>query len=172
MILGNRNISKRKIRKTMGTSERGLFSFVTSSGYYKKEQMEKDLSKIKDLYFENGFLRVVIDGPEIIVNEDKNTMSIVLRILEGDQYKVSSVNFTGNKVFNNEILMKKVSVVPGSIFNKTKIEKDISSVSKIYSKNGYKVVSIKPEFVPDDQNKTVQVLFNVEEGDKAQPVKK
>ncbi|OGW31256.1 MAG: hypothetical protein A2X59_08580 [Nitrospirae bacterium GWC2_42_7] len=172
MIIGNKNISKRKIKKAMGTSKRGFFSFITSSGYYKKDQMEKDISKIKDLYFDHGFIRVVIDGPEIIVNENKNTMTIVIRITEGDQYKVSSIDFNGNKALNSEILMKKVSVVPGAIFNKTKIEKNISSISKVYSKNGYNLPSIKQDIVPDDQNRTVQVLFNIEEGDKPQPVKK
>lgn len=171
VIIGNKNISKRKIEKAMETNERGLFSFVTSSGYYKKEQMENDILKIKDLYFDNGFIKVVIDEPEITVDENKKAMTIAIRITEGHQYKVSTINFTGNKAVNSETLMKKVTVVPGSIFNKTKVEKDISFVSGVYLKNGYNIVSIKPGYVLDDKNRTVELFFNVEEGDKPQPVK-
>lgn len=172
MIIGNKNISKRKIKKAMETSKGGVLSFMTASGYYEKDQMEKDIARIKDLYSEYGFIRVVVDGPEIIVSENNKTMTIVIRITEGEQYKVSSVDFMGNKAFNSETLMKMVSVVPGGIFNKTKMEKDISSLSKAYSKNGYNPPSIKPDFVPNDMNKTVQVLFNVAEGAKSQPVNK
>jgi len=41
----------------MATKAWWLFSFIDSSGYYKKEQTEADTEKIKNLYYNNGTCR-------------------------------------------------------------------------------------------------------------------
>lgn len=166
IIEGNNNISSRKIKKAMETKEWWLFSFVTSSGYFKKDQMESDIEKIKNLYFNNGFIKVIIAEPEINVDKEKKGMTITIKIAEGDQYRVSSVDFTGNKAYDNETIKKKISLSPNNIFKKNKLEKDIMAISTFYSENGYALISVTPDLMPDDKNKTVQVNLNIEEGDK------
>ena len=42
-----------------------VFLFITSSGYYKKERMEMDIERIKDLYFNNGYIKVAVGEPRI-----------------------------------------------------------------------------------------------------------
>jgi outer membrane protein insertion porin family len=166
IIDGNKNISGRKIKKVMETGEWGIFSFLTSTGYFKKDRMENDILKIKGLYFDNGFIKVAIAEPEINLDTNKKNMTITIRIAEGDQFKVSSIEFTGNKVYDDEILRKKITLTPGTVFSKTTIEKNINAVSSIYSESGYALVSVVPDLVTNDNNKTVQVLLKVEEGDK------
>lgn len=166
IIEDNEKISSRKIKKAMKTKKRGLFSFITSSGYYKKDQMESDIGKIKHLYFDNGFIEVIIAEPEITVDIEKKGMTITIKIMEGDQYRVSSIDLTGNKVFDNETIMKKIRLSPDRIFKKSTLEKDILSISTLYSENGYALIFVTPDLIPDDKNKTVQVKLNIDEGDK------
>lgn len=163
---GNSAISDRKIKKAMETKEWWLFSFITSTGYYKKEQMEKDIDTIRNLYFNEGFIKVVIAEPEIVIDKSKKGMGIKIRISEGIQYKVSAVEFTGNKEFDHETIRKKISLSSGLIFNKSVLEKDIFAISTLYSENGYALISVTPDLSPDDAAKTVQVMLNIEEGDK------
>ncbi|MDH4231910.1 MAG: outer membrane protein assembly factor BamA [Nitrospirota bacterium] len=163
---GNKNISAKKIRKVMDTKEWWLFSFVTSSGYYKKDQLANDVEKIKNLYFDNGYIKAVVAEPEITLGEQKKDMNIQIKISEGWQYRLSSVNFTGNKVFDNDAIQKRISLVPNDIFSKDVLEKDMSSISDLYSENGYALVSVMPDLSPDDANKTVAVTLNIDEGDK------
>lgn len=166
IIDGNKTISNRKIKKAMETGEWGLFSFITSTGYFKKDRMENDIQKIKALYFDNGFIKIVIAEPEIELDDKKRRMTITIRISEGDQYKISSIDFTGNQVYDSNTLQKKITITPGTIFNKTKLESDIAAASSIYSESGYALVSVIPDLIPNDNDKTVQVLLKVEEGDK------
>ncbi len=163
---GNKNITSKKIKKVMETKEWWLFSFVTSSGYYKKDQMAGDTERIKSLYFDNGYIKAIIDEPEITVDKDKKGMTINIRISEGDQYKLSSINFSGNKIYDNETLSKRIKLVPNVVFRKTLLEKDMRSISELYSENGYALVSVVPDLSPDDANKTVAVILNIDEGDK------
>jgi len=163
---GNKNISSKKIKKVMDTKEWWLFSFVTSSGYYKKDQMATDIEKIKNLYFDNGYIKVTVAEPEITVDKLKKSMTIKIRISEGDQYRLSSIIFTGNKAYDNEAVQKRIKLMPNDIFRKNLLEKDLRSISDLYSENGYALVSVVPDLSPDESNKTVAVTLNINEGDK------
>ena len=163
---GNKNITSKKIKKVMETREWWLFSFVTSSGYYKKDQMAGDTEKIRNLYFDNGYIKAIIAEPEITVDKKKKSMTINIRISEGDQYKLSSINFSGNKANDNETIRKRIKLVPNVVFSKSLLEKDMRSISDLYSENGYALVSVVPDLSPDETNKTVAVMLNIDEGDK------
>ncbi len=165
-VEGNKNISSSKIKKAMETKEWWLFSFVTSSGYYKKAQMEGDVEKIKALYFDNGYIKAAVAEPEIAVDKEKKGMTITVRVSEGDQYKVSSVDFSGNKVYDDAAIRKLITISPNSVFRKSQLEKNIQAISSLYSDNGYALVSVMPDLVPAENDKTVRVSLAISEGEK------
>ncbi len=166
IIEGNKHISSAKIKKAMDTKTWWLFSFVTSSGYYKKEQMEKDVESIKNLYFDNGYIKVVVAEPEIQTEAAKKGMTITIKISEGEQYRISAIDVSGNKIYDNATLRKKISIKPGSVFDKSQLEKDIQAISSQYTDNGYALASVVPDLVPDEKNRTVRVTLSISEGDK------
>lgn len=165
IIEGNNAFSKRQIRKVMKTDEWWIFSFVSSSGYYKKDEMTADVERIKDLYFDNGYLKVVVADPLIRLTDDKKGMIIKITIYEGDQYKISSIGITGNKAFAEERLMEKAETSPNSVFSRKTLRKDIAAMTELYSENGYALVSIYPDLLPDENSKQVKVIFKIDEGD-------
>ncbi|MBI1810390.1 MAG: outer membrane protein assembly factor BamA [Nitrospirae bacterium] len=85
VIEGNKAISKKEIKKTIKTGEWWLFSFVTSSGYYKKDEMSFDIERIRNLYFNKGYIKVAVSDPKILLTEDKKGMIITIMISEGEQ---------------------------------------------------------------------------------------
>jgi outer membrane protein insertion porin family len=149
-IVGNRGISAGKIKGAMKTATWKIYSFIFSSGYYKKETMTLDLEAIKDLYFNNGYIKVVVADPETRLADDKKGMSITINISEGDQYKISSVAVTGNKAYPEAELRKKVSSAPGAVFSKEVLKKDIASMTEIYTEHGYALANVYPDIVPDE----------------------
>ncbi len=165
-VEGNKYLSAGKIKKVMETKEWWLFSFISSGGYLKKDQLDTDMEKVRNLYFNNGFLKVVVAEPEIFVDKEKKGMTITLRIAEGDQYKVSSIDITGNKLYDKDTIMKKLTLKQNGLFQKNILEKDMLAISDLYSRNGYALVSVVPNLTPDEQNKTVQIMLGIEEGDK------
>jgi outer membrane protein insertion porin family len=165
-VEGNKNISSSKIKKAMETKEWWLLSFVTSSGYYKKDKMEGDVERIRALYFDNGYIKAVVAEPEIAVYKETKNMTITVRVSESDQYKVSSVDFSGNKVYDDAAIRKLITISPKSVFSKRQLEKNIQAISALYSDNGYALVSVMPDLVPDEKDKTVRVSLAISEGEK------
>ena len=165
-IEGNHVLSTKQIKKVMGTKEWTILSLVTSSGYYKKDQMDLDIEKIRDLYFNNGYIKVTVGEPKITLTPDKKGMIITISISEGPQFNVSSVKFSGNKVFSDDVIRGKITLTPNKPFSKQQLRSDILSIVELYSENGYAVATVTPDLIPDENNKLVEVSLKIEEGDR------
>ncbi len=164
-IIGNKAISSGKIKGVMKTSEWGMFSFLTSSGYYSKDRINKDLEAIKDLYFNNGYIKAVVADPEIRLTDDRKGIIIDIQVSEGDQYKVSTIDITGNKAFTDSDIRRKISLSRGAVFSREILKKDITAITDLYTQNGFAMANVFPDLIPDDENKTVKVLYKIEEGE-------
>ncbi|HXX57973.1 MAG TPA: outer membrane protein assembly factor BamA, partial [Thermodesulfovibrionales bacterium] len=164
VIEGNQAISSSQVRKAMKTSTWNLLSFLTSSGYYTRQTMNADVEAIKDLYFNNGYIKVVVAEPEISLTGDKSGMIITIRIAEGSQYRIASVDISGNKAYPEELLRSRIMLSPGVIFSKEILKKDIAAVTELYTQNGYALANVFPDVVADDVTKQVSLTYKIEEG--------
>ncbi len=165
-IEGNKNLTSSKIKGVMKTSERGLLSFITGKGYFKKHEVMEDLDRIKDLYLDNGYLKIAIGEPSVKVADDKDSMIITIPLSEGEQFYVESVDIVGNKAISKEDLAKLVKLQPKKVFNKGIVKSDINAMNERYYNNGFALVSVNPEVTPEESSNTVRVIYKIEEGDK------
>lgn len=165
-IEGNKVLPQSKIKGVMKTKERGWLSFILGTGYYKKEEMKADIDRIRDLYYDNGYLQFTIAEPVLQISDDRKGMKILLRVAEGEQFKVSSVDISGNKAYSEDELRKLVKITPGTVFDKSVLSKDILALNEKYSNNGYALVSIFPDLIPDEKNRTVKITIKIMEGDR------
>jgi len=165
-IEGNKAIPAKLIKKAMDTKEWGILSFITSSGHYRKDMMDVDIEKIRDIYFNRGFIKVAIGEPEIKLTSDKKGMIITIPVSESVQFKISSVEFSGNKVFGDDEIKKRITLIPDTPFSKANLRRDILSISELYSENGYAIATITPDLIPDETARLVKVSLKIDEGDK------
>jgi outer membrane protein insertion porin family len=165
-IENNKVISSSKIKSAMITKERGILSFILGTGFYKKAEMLASVEKIRDLYFDNGYINVIVGEPKLQLTENKKGMNISITVLEGEQFSVAGVGITGNKIYPEADLMKLVKLKEKQIFNKSILRSDISAMSDKYADTGYALVSISPDIAPDKEKKVVRVTYRISEGDK------
>lgn len=164
-FIGNSKISDSKIKHVMETKSWWIFSFITSSGYYKKSVMKQDIERIKNLYYNNGFLNVVVSDPEIILTKDRKKMLIKIRISEGPQYRISEIKFRAHAPSDEPRLKEMLPLKKGDIFSKKLLQEGIRKITEFYSERGYALATVEPEVIPDEATKTVKLVMNVNEGD-------
>ena len=169
-FIGNHSISSQEIKSFMGTREAGLLSFISSSGSYKKDILEKDLNNIRFVYMDRGYWKIFVGKPEILVSPDKTDITITIPIQEGDQYKAGSVNFSGDLIFNEEFLKEGIETEELEIFSYGKLQRDIKRIEAKYGDKGYAFVNVIPKFfnLPTDDGKTIHLLFDIQKGKKVQ----
>lgn len=163
-IENNNALSSGKIKKAMKTGEWAIWSFLTSTGYFKKETMNADIEAIKDLYFNNGYIKVAVAEPVMRLTEDKKGMVITIQVSEGEQFSISSIDITGNKAFQEAELRKKQTLPAGAVFNKELLKKDIDEMTNLYTQNGYALANIYPDISSDDTTRQIKLTYKVEEG--------
>ena len=135
----------RKLRKTIKTRNRWAFSWLTGSGVYKEDQFLEDRERLRDLYYENGYLDFAIrdvrfDYPK----PDK--MILTLEIFEGQQYRVGDLRIQGNEVFSTEEILfrqtrsgtqSRLAMRPGDVFTPQGFDNNNQAVADLYESAGY-----------------------------------
>ena len=163
-IEGNQALPENKIRKVIKTKKWWLFSFLTGSGTFKKEQIREDTAKIRELYNNNGYIYAGVSKPEITLSEDKKKLFVKIIISEGEQYSVGSLTITDNTIFSDDELFKQVETESGKVFNRGALKSDIDKIVDMYMEKGYARADINPVIKVNSKNKTADITFSVTEG--------
>ncbi|MCI4626546.1 MAG: outer membrane protein assembly factor BamA [Candidatus Magnetoovum sp. WYHC-5] len=163
-INGNENLSDSKIKGAINTAKWRFYSFITGSGYVKREDIEQDIQKIQDLYLDNGFINIKVSEPDITLMKDKKGLEVTFTVMEGKQFKVADIRLEGYSAFPESELLPFLKVKAGDIFSKKLLTQSIDGINKYYSERGYATVSVTPDFEPVQGTDTVKLALNVEEG--------
>ncbi|MBI5739229.1 MAG: outer membrane protein assembly factor BamA [Nitrospirae bacterium] len=165
IIEGNKAVSRREIMKAMKTKERGLFSFITGSGIYQRDQIRADLENIKEVYQNKGFLYAAVSEPELSLSPDRKKLSLKISVSEGDQYKIGGLRLSGNKAFPDDRIYKDLKIVSGQIFDRSALRADIDRVLDLYMDNGYAQADINPLIDINTGDKVANITLSVTEGE-------
>jgi len=165
-FLGNRRMEAGKIKRYMATQEGGFFSFLSGSGAYKQEAFDRDVQMINFLYFNEGFVQVKVDRPQVYVTPDKKSIFITIRIDEGEQFKVGAVDFTGDLLFTNTELFESVAIDESDLFRYETMQNDLRELQAKYGDLGYAFANIIPRTRVREKDREVDITFEIDKGNK------
>ncbi|MGM0431658.1 MAG: outer membrane protein assembly factor BamA [Spirochaetota bacterium] len=93
------------------------------------EKLQRDISKIADLYWNEGYIYNDIEPVESR-NQQEQTISYTLRITERDQARIEDIVIRGNEKTKDYVLYRELTVEEGDIFSK---EDFVQSVQNLYN---------------------------------------
>ncbi len=163
-FVGNKVLTSGQIKKVMKSKERWFFSFLTKSGYYKKDDLMADSERIRELYYDHGYIQAVVSEPETTLTPDKKWAVITYKITEGDQFRISGITIQGNKVISTKDLLGLLKSKTGDPVSRKLVQEDVVDLTERYSEHGYALAVINPDLVPDTKKKTVSITYQIDEG--------
>ena len=122
-------------------------------------------------YNELGYRDAKISFDTILINDD-NTISINIKVDEGEKYFFGNVFWIGNKIYSNDELSKRLSIKSGDIYNQTFLEEKLfgnangDDVSSLYLDDGYLFFNASPSEIVKENN-YIDLNIKLYEGDKA-----
>jgi outer membrane protein insertion porin family len=162
---GNHSIPDSKLKKVMETRKKHwLMSLFTSRGIFKDDALEKDAERIGAYYYSQGFLQANVHTPQIEF-KGKNVY-VHFSVDEGDRFSISSLDFTGDLIYETDFLLSKMQSTPGATFNGQLLNDDLIALKTLYSSQGFAFADITPLTELQVQDKTVKVVFDIYKGDK------
>jgi outer membrane protein insertion porin family len=186
-FVGAAVFSQRELRKQLKTRERWMFSWLTGSDVFKEDQFEDDKDALTEFYRSHGYLDFEIKDVKL-VHPKPNTMDIRFFVFEGKQYKVGSVKFSGNTIFNDQQIYQGLQQVhaferargkigphglpmdAGDVFTPDGFDKDLQAIEDFYGSKGYINVKRGPTLqavrIPNVDTGTMDLEFQIDEGHK------
>src|SRR5437660_453215 len=133
----------------------------TGAAVLNKETLKTDTERLTAWYYDNGYINVRVDEPQVERKEDG--LYVTIKVAESDQYKVGEVKFAGD-VRSDLDLRKDLELVSGDTFRTSKLRQDILKLTDKYGDVGYAFVNIEPETDIEPEKKTVDITYRIDQG--------
>ena len=158
---GNSNFSERKLKKELKEiKERKWYNFWVKS--FNDKLLEEDKALLTTFYQNQGYRDFNFIKDTLIVDDEKNTLSLVITVDEGEKYKYRNFTFEGNKIASSDELETLLGLQEGDSYSKEDFEKAVfENMMSIYNDKGYIFSNVNPEILPVDDNLLdINFLFN------------
>jgi outer membrane protein insertion porin family len=126
--------------------------------------IDEGIESINNLYNNTGYMFARVDTE--LVERDENVADIVVRVDEGDQFKVGRIEFQGNTRTKDKVLRRELRVQEGFVMNVGALR---NSVYKINQLGYFKLDEEDPVQIDvDSEAKKVNLEFEGEESDRTE----
>lgn len=130
---GNKVIDSKRISEIMGIYPKQKFDSAV---------IESSIINLLDTYKKLGYMFAKVSWEYVPEKEDKIIVNI--NIQEGEQVVIGKITFSGNKIFSDKLLIKRLSINKIRYFDESIFEDDINQILRFYSDNGYPMAIISP----------------------------
>ncbi|MGD8297705.1 MAG: outer membrane protein assembly factor BamA, partial [Desulfobacterales bacterium] len=161
-FVGNSAISSAKLKGLMETSEKGIFSWLTSSGDLNQENLNQDQARLTAFYHNNGYVQARVGEPEVKFEQDG--IVITIRIDEGPQFEVGEVTIAGDLIIPQEQLLEKIKITEEEYYDREMLRLDVITLTDIYADEGYAYADISPRIDQDIEDLVVDIIFDIDKG--------
>lgn len=163
-LIGNDKFEQKDILDGWESREHNWLSWYRRDDQYSREKLSGDLEKLNSYYLDRGYVDFSIDSTQVAISPDRQDMFLTAGVTEGDQYKVASVQVTGDTILPKEEIEKLVIVKPEQIFSRRLLEISSDAITATLGNVGYAFAQVNP--IPDvnRENKTVGINMQVVPG--------
>ena len=158
---GNKAFTEDELKDVMETKEDWIIPF-TSRGRLDPDVLTNDSTLLSSFYYDHGFIDHKIDEP-IVLTRGKG-LEVVIRVEEGERYRVGVVKLGGDLEGDPARLLERVTLTSGQIFRGSRVRNDVTALQQRYADRGYAFVDVAPLTKVDPEDRLVDVTFMIERG--------
>ncbi|WP_286978117.1 outer membrane protein assembly factor BamA, partial [Pseudomonas sp.] len=144
-----------------------LLSFFKNDDKYAREKLSGDLERLRSYYLDRGYINMDIASTQVSITPDKKHVYITVNIDEGSKYKVSDVRLSGDLKVPEEEVRKLLLVKEGQVFSRKVMTSTSELITRRLGNEGYTFANVNGIPQPNDEDKTVSIVFAVDPGKRA-----
>lgn len=164
-FLGNTAFSDNDLREVMLTKQTVWWNFFGTNDNYDPNRLDYDREQLRKFYTNRGYYDFRVLSSIAELSPDNSAFGITLTVDEGDRYNFGEVKVvTENDRLNADILALLLPIRTGQLYQSDKIEAAVDSLTYAAGSAGYAFVEITPNYRANPETDTVDITFNVREG--------
>ncbi|MDR2848677.1 MAG: BamA/TamA family outer membrane protein, partial [Bacteroidales bacterium] len=122
------------------------------------KRLTYDEDAVSSVYQNNGYLFSEIIPVETRIDND--SVDVELRIREGPQATIDRVIIKGNSKTNEHVVRRELRVLPGELYSKDNIMRDIRELATL---GHFDPEKLTPDILPKPENATVDIVYKLTE---------
>ena len=168
VFVGNHAFSDFRLKEVIKTSASNFLSFLQTTDVYDPDRIEADRDLIRRFYLSHGYADVQVVSATGEYDPAKKGFIITFTIEEGPLYHFGAIDIQSNiRAVDPQTLRPALRMKQGNVYNGELIEKTVEDLTIEITKHGYPFATVRPRGDRNAQNRTVSVVFVVDEGVRA-----
>jgi outer membrane protein insertion porin family len=156
-LVGNRSIR----------TERILARISSRPGKpYRVEVARRDVRNLWDMQLFDDVRLEVEDSPDL-----PNGKIVVFIVSERpiiDRIEYNGIKSITESDILNAFKDERIGLTVGSLFDRAKLKRAVVAISELLAAHGHQFATVKPTYEPNPSSNTVTLVFNIDEGPRAQ----
>ncbi len=185
-FVGNRHVNSRILRGAMKNLKpigipHSIFLENIFAKTYDATKLDEDTERVRAEFQNRGYFKVLVQDPKTEIHDTGHpgfhiplltkgqgkAVDITIPIDEGEQYRLGSITFNGNKeVSNVKALRSLFPMKDGDIFSREKVAKGLDNLRDAYRQLGHINFTSIPNTTFDENKKLVNLTIDIDEGKK------
>jgi len=161
VVEGAKGLSEKEVKKALQTQERQYFIL---RGVVQRQHLEQDVDRIIQLYNDHGYTQARVESTDIQVDRAKARVTIKIKVVEGPQFRVGSVDVTGMHVLPVEEVRRQIVLKPGDVYSRAKVRDTLNNITRLYSTIGRASAEVNPLINQDAAARKVNLTLEITEG--------
>ncbi len=165
-IVGNEAYDDETLLDELESGVPSSWALFSSADEYSKPKLNGDLEKIRSYYLDRGYIRFTIESTQVSITPDKQDIYITVNVSEGDRYKISSSELTGELVVNRQTMESQIYTRQGMYFSRSLMTNSKKRLEDQMGRIGYAFSEVKVTPEIDDVSKEVALTYYAIPGEK------
>lgn len=166
-IIGNKKVDASDLISSFEETKIKKWWQFWKSGKFDDKKYQDDKKLLIDYYKNHGFIDAEIIKDTIIYDQNEGKVDITINVNEGNQYFIRKINFDGNSVYSNEVLLRRIDIKPGDVYNYGKLKQNLEAnqdqtdAASLYLDNGYlqaRLIANEKKVADDSLDLTIMIF--------------
>lgn len=163
-IVGAKDFKEKELLGQFDLTTPGFLTWYTKNDQYSRQKLSADLEKLKSFYMNRGYLEFNVESTQVSISSDKQDVFITVNLTEGERYQISSVKLAGDLTISEAEIRKLVTVKPGDVFSRERLNESTKAVGDRLGKEGYAFANVNAAPEIDKEKRKVAFTIFVDPG--------
>lgn len=146
----------------IGEADFFIVNYFTEKDHYSKIELDAGIEAMRSFYINLGYLDFKVSNVETNLSDNKQRISINIQVVEGPQYQVGNIQFTGDLLDKSVKELKDLfALKKGDVFERKQVIKGVNAVTNIFTDQGYAFAEIDPITSEDRKNHRIDLNVKV-----------
>ncbi|QKQ24787.1 outer membrane protein assembly factor BamA [Candidatus Ruthia endofausta] len=146
----------------IGQADFFIINYFTKKDHHSKVALDAGIESMKSFYINAGYLDFKVNEVKTDLSENKQSVSINIQISEGAEYKIGTIQFTGDLLSHSiEDLRKLLSFKKGDVFERKKMMQSLQSINDVFANQGYAFSDVKVATLENTSTHTIDLNIDI-----------